>query len=174
VLQETEKTALRGLEVGSASWSKNPFIDAGSYVSTTVAVAIDPTSAYALQVEVADASALAPGVHVQIGSGGSAERFYIEQVAVLTGNDLLILSSDPQNVHASGTTVEVLPSTLRSAIRAVEITYTAIGGERDSDAGGLVAGRAGRQGSRGLDYRVVPFERTIEIVNAPLGTIGAE
>ncbi len=165
-LSESEKTTLLTLEVGSAAWDKNPLVDGGSYVSTTLtqAVVVGTEGAYSLKV--ADASKFPPGSHVLIGSGGSAERRYVDST-VTTSPEMLLLTTPSAEAHAVGTTVQALPSTMVRAIRSIGITYSAITGRQDSDGAYKAIGRAGRQGTRGLDYRVMPFQREVEVINAP-------
>ena len=166
-LSETEKTALRTMEVGSTAWSKNRLVESGAYRSTTLATATDPTSVTSYEIEIADGTKLGEGFLVQISSGATAERFYVERIVTSATPDQVILTSGVALVHPIGTTVQVIPDTLLRAIRTVGVTYTAIADVKDTVNGAQAAGRAGRQGNHGLDYRITPYRRTVEVINAP-------
>jgi type II secretory pathway pseudopilin PulG len=167
VLSESEKTALRTMPVSSATWSKNRLVASGSYRSTTIATVTDPTSANPYEIEIADATQLCEGCLIQIGTGNSAELFYVEQISTSATPHRALLTSDVEVVHSVGTTVQILPLTLTRAIRTVGITYTAVADVADVENGKQAAGRSGRMGDKGLDYRVTPYRRKVEVINAP-------
>lgn len=166
VLSESEKTAPL-TEVGSTGWASNPLVSSGSYRSTTLSLAVDPSSETAYELEVVDATQIVPGSQVQLGTGTNAEFFSVDQVYTASSPHLVRLSGDPQNVHDAGTTsVRMLPGTLLRAIRTVELTFTSITDKKDSAGDSAAVGRSGRKGTGGLDYRVTVFRRRIEVVNA--------
>ena len=164
VLSESEKAAPLQ-EVGSAAWTPNPLVS-GSYRSTTLASAVDPSSETAYELEVDDATQIFPGSQVQLGTGGSAEFFSVDQVVTTSSPHKVRLSGDPQNAHVVGVTVQMLPATLLRAIRTVELTFTSITDKKDSAGGSAAVGRSGRKGTGGLDYRVTVFRRRVEVINA--------
>ncbi len=165
VLSETEKTALRSLEVGSPTWSANRLASAGVFNSTTLRTAMDPDADDSNQIQVNDGTKLGPGYLVLIGSGASAERFYVESVDTSIVPHRVVLSTLPRSPHAVSETIEVLQDTLLRAVRSVGIQYTAVTDKKDSVNGERAAGRMGRRGDEGLDYRVTPLRRRVEIIN---------
>jgi len=165
-LSESEKLALKSLEVGSVAWPKNALASSGSYKSTSLLSPIDPNALVTFEFDVADGTKLGPGYHVRIGSGASARTYVIDDVTTSTTPDRVLLSSDPLDAHPIGSPIEVLPTTLLRAIRAVGVTYTTISAQRASVAGKATAGRAGRSGDHGLDYKLAAYHRKIEVLNA--------
>ncbi|MEI5604095.1 hypothetical protein, partial [Streptomyces brasiliscabiei] len=93
-----------------------------------------------------------PSYMIQVGTGGSAERFTVEQITTTSTPHRVLLTSEGNVAHPAGTTVTVLARTLLRAVRTVGVTYSSIADKRDTVDGTLVAGRAGRTGTRGLDY----------------------
>ena len=164
VLSESEKTSL--LEVGSAAWAWNPLVSSGSYESTTLSAAVDPSSETAYELEVVDGTKIAVGSQVQLGTSGNAEFFSVDKVITASSPHKIQLSGDPQNVHAIGVTVLMRPTTLLRAIRTVALTFTSITDKKDSAGNNAAVGRSGRKGTGGLDYRVTAFQRRIELINA--------
>ena len=93
------------------------------------------------------------------------EAYVISSVDTTVTPHQIQLVSGPKNDHASGQTVVILPQTLLRAIRTVQIDFDAITPKKDYDAAtaGAAVGRAGHAGTRGLEYRVRPFERSVDV-----------
>lgn len=162
-LSETEKSALRDMPVGSTRWSKNRLTSEGSYKSSSLTMALNSSSADSYIVKVAEAAKFGVGQFVVIGTGRSAETLVIE--AVDDRANAVYLATDPVYDHPSGSRIEILPQTLLGAIRTVQINYDAIMPKKDVSGGAAVAGRMGHRGTRGLDYRVVSLEKSVELMN---------
>ncbi|MEM7245315.1 MAG: prepilin-type N-terminal cleavage/methylation domain-containing protein [Acidobacteriota bacterium] len=162
-LSDAERTALRGLPVGSRSWGQNPFVLSGSYINTTIAEdAIAQSSNFSLLVD--SVVGFGQGMRIEVDNGSETERFYVDQIDTL--RSALLLSSAVTIDHGIGSTVTVLPQTLLAAVRSVELHFDAIT-PRPEDTGGNIAGRAGRQGTFGLEYRVRFLKRIIQLINVP-------
>jgi len=170
-LSESEKAALNTLPVGSVSWSKNRLVQGGAYTSTALAGAIDPSDPMNNEITVNDATKIGPGYHVRIGTGLAAETLTIDQASTTTTPDRATLTDRPIRAHSAGEAVTVLPSTLLAAVRSVGVTFSAMAGRADVQGGVRVAGREGHVGTRGLDERVTPYRRQIEVVNAPTSAL---
>ena len=165
-LSESEKSNLARLVVGSVDWSKNLLVSGGAYKSTTLSVAVSPGTDASYSLKVVDADPFPPGSHIEIDTGAGTERRYVDQV-VTTSPEMLLLSTPVANSHPVGTTVKILPQTLLRAIRSIGVTYSAMTGERDIEGDMQAVGRAGRKGTKGLDYKVFPFRREVDVINAP-------
>lgn len=164
-LSDAEKTQLIGLPVGAAGWSKNPCTVSGAYKSTTLSAAVDPTSDDAYVLRVGDATRIAPGAHLRVGSGAGAETFVVEEVSTATSPDTVVLETDPQLAHPAGSTVAVLPGTLLQAVTAVQITFTAISPRKDLEGGAATLAQSGRRTSHGMDYRTFLLQKTVGLPN---------
>ncbi len=165
VLSEAEKSALRSLEVGSPVWSANRLASGGVYNSTSLRTAMDPDVETSNEITINDGTKLGPGYMVVIGSGATAERFYVESVDTSNVPHKAVLSTLPTSPHAAAESIQVLQETLLRAVRAVGIQYTAVTDKKDTNQGARAAGRMGRRGDNGLDYRVTPLRRRVEIIN---------
>lgn len=163
LLSESEKTALRTMPVGSPSWSKNRLASGGAYKSSTLSQAVNPSGTDPYILRVADASKFAVGAFVQLGTGSSMELFQVDKVT--TSGNTVSLATDPKYAHASGETVAIVPQTFLRAVRSVQVNFQAISPRKDSDGGSAAAGRMGRKGTRGLDYRVTPLRASVELRN---------
>lgn len=171
-LSDAEKSALRTLPVGSPSWSKNRLAASGSYYTTTLSVAYNPATGGGT-LQVVNAANFGVGEHVSVGTGSSAEVFVVSSVDTAPTPDKIALTSDPANSHAAGESVTILPQTLLRAARTVQISFDSISPKKDYDTAlaGAAVGRSGRAGTRGLDYRVRPFERKVELINLTTGAL---
>lgn len=171
-LSESEKSALRTLPVGSPAWSKNRLATSGAYYSTTLSNAFDP-AAGSSTLKVASAANFGVGEFVQVGSGSNAETFVVASTDSSASPQQVSLGKIPSKTHAAGETVVILPRTLLRAIRTVQVSFDAITPKKDYDnaLGAAAVGRAGRAGTRGLEYRVRPFERKLELINLQTGAI---
>lgn len=167
-LSESEKSALRSLEVGSPAWSHNPIASGGSFKSTTLATAVTGSGSE-YELGVADGTQLGRGFQIRVGTGSGAENVTVDTVDTATTPDTVTLTSPLTGAHAVGAAVTVLPATILNAVRSVELNYGAISEQRDVVDGTMLAGRAGGKGSNGLDYRITPLRRTIRILNATTG-----
>jgi prepilin-type N-terminal cleavage/methylation domain-containing protein len=163
-LSESEKEALRSLPVGSADWAPNPLAKSGQMTGTILSEDAEPGGN---AIEVSDANGFAPGQHIQLGNDGIAERFVVSRADSDSWPNVLELSSTIQWPHDRGDGVSVLPQTLLRSVRTVQVNFGAIRPERDFDSalGRQAPGRAGRVGTRGLDYRVVAFQRQFSLPN---------
>lgn len=163
-LSEAEKEALRSLPVGDPAWEHNPLAYNGRLRDTDLYADVDPG---ATVLEVDDAEGFAAGQHVEIGDAGLAERSVIASVDTSGYPNKLLLVTSTRLPHARNDAVRLLPSTLLRAIRTIELNFGAIRPERDFDTalGRPEPGRAGRVGTRGLDYRVVSFDRKFGLPN---------
>ena len=121
-------------------------------MTLSTATAVDDES-----IDVVDGSKFVVGAHIQVDT----ETLVVESV---DGNSLLV-STDVQNAHAAGITVQILPDTLLWAIRNVQIRFTAIAPRPDAQGGSAPVGQVGRATSHGMNYRTVIFERTIDLFN---------
>lgn len=164
-LSDSERSALISMPVGSTSWSKNPLVVSGAYRSTTLASAIDPSAADAYITAVANATGIAPGSHIRIGTGGGAETFVVESASTASSPDSLVLLTDPQNSHAAGDAVEILPGTLLRAIVAVQVVFTVISPRATLQDGAATLGQGGRATSHDMDYRTFILQKTIALPN---------
>ena len=162
-LSESEKDFIRDKPVGSAAWSKNPLTTSGAYNVTALTAALDPTAVDPYILKVTSVAKFASGMYVQIDTGGGAELAVVE--SVLPSNNTISLYADLHTAHAAGATVTVMPQTLLRAVRAVKIQFDSIAPKADTKNGAQVAGRTGRAGTRGLDYQVRQFDKTVELVN---------
>jgi len=172
-LSESEKSFIRDKPVGSAGWSKNPLTTSGAYSSTTLSSALSLSSTPYL-LRVADATKFGSGMYVQVDTGADTEYAVVESVSTSPGT--ITLQADLHNAHPTGATVQLLPTTLLRAVRAVRVQYDSIAPVADLNNGAQVAGRAGRAGTKGLDYQVRAYDKTIELVNMatdPLVTASA-
>lgn len=171
-LSESEKTALRSLPVGSPAWSGNRLASGGSFYSTTLSSAYDPATSGSV-LKVANAGNFGMGEHVQIGSGGSAEKAVIGSADTAASPDEITLTTGLSSSHAAGETVVILPQTLLRAVRSVQVNFDAIAPKKDYDiaAGGAAVGRSGRAGTKGLEYRVRGFERKVDLMNLTTGAL---
>jgi len=104
---------------------------------------------------------------VEIGENGLEERAVIAAVDTSGYPSTLVLRTAIRWPHDRNDPVRVLPSTLLRAIRTIELTFGAIRPEADFNAelGMPAPGHSGRVGTRGLDYRVVSFERRFGLPN---------
>jgi hypothetical protein len=172
-LSEAEKAALRSQPVGHAGWWPNPLASGGNLHSTHLAADVEPGSTI---LEVDDAEGFAAGQHVEFGEGGLAERTVLVAVDATSYPEKLVLATEIRWPHERNDGVRVLASTLLQAIRSIELNFSAIRPERDfnSKLGAPAPGRSGRVGTRGLDYRVVAFERRFGLPNLRTQPIGAE
>ena len=162
-LSEGEKDLIRDQPVGSPLWAGNRMAESGALKSSTLTAAVDPANSDSYVLKVADASKFGGGLYVQVGSGATAETSLIESVKPSASTVSLV--SNPAKPHGVGATVTVLPQTLLRAVRAIKINYDAITPEKDVEAGVAQPGRMGHAGTRGLDYRVKAYEKTVELVN---------
>lgn len=171
-LSESEKSALRTLPVGSPSWSRNRLASSGNYYSTTISTAFDPSTSGST-LKVASAANFGIGEHVRIGSGGSAETFLVGSTDTTTTPHKIILTSSPTKTHGVGESVTILPQTLLRAVRTVQVAFDAITPKKDYDnaTASAAVGREGHVGTRGLEYRVRPFERKLELINLQTGAV---
>ncbi len=169
-LSEGEKTALRTLPVGSPSWSGNILVSGGVLTASTLTAAVDPGGANASVLHVADASSFPSGAFAKLGSGLETEVFQIDGAD--RANNTVALMTAPVNNHAVGATLVVLPTTMLRAIRSVKADFQAISPQPDTDNGQAKAGRMGRKGTRGLDYRVMPLVASIELRNMVTSALG--
>lgn len=172
VLSEAEKTALRTLRVGSPDWSRNRMASGGSYYSTTLSTDVDPSTGSAV-LQVASAANIGQGAHVQVGTGGTAERFTVVSSDTSPTPDQILLNAAPENAHSAGETVVILEQTFLRAIRTVQVNFDAITPKKDYDSAlaGAAVGRAGHVGTKGLEYRVRPFQRKVELINLQTGAL---
>ncbi len=162
-LSESEKDFIRDKPVGSPAWSKNPLVTSGSYNSTTLSAAFDPAGTEPYILKVASVAKFGSGMYVQIDTGSNAEFAVVEEV--LASNNTVTLYVDILKAHAAGTTVTVLPQTLLRAVRAVKIQFDSIAPEADTYLGAQTAGHAARKGTKGMDYQVRRFDKTVELAN---------
>jgi len=162
-LSDSERDALRTMPVGAAEWSKNRLASGGSYGSTTLNSALSPADPFAFVLEVADASKLIPGAHIRIGTGSDAESVVVESVS--TTDNTVVLTASIQRAHASGQTVQMLPSTMLAGIRAVHVNFTSMSPTKDFVPGTAPTGQTGHATQHGLAYRTFNLERTVELVN---------
>lgn len=171
-LSEAEKEALRALPVGSGDWSPNPLVGGGRFYDTNLDESAKPGDAY---VEVMDAAGFTPGQHVELGREGLTERFVVTGVDEGSSPNRIEFGRDIRWPHDRGEPLTVLPTTLLRAIRTVQVNFGAIRPERDvtGDLAVPTPGRAGRVGTRGLDYRVVSFERRFSLPNLRTQPVGA-
>jgi prepilin-type N-terminal cleavage/methylation domain-containing protein len=170
-LSETEKSALRSLRVGSPNWAKNRLATAGAYYQTTLAAAIDVTLGDTYTLKVVSAANFGTGEHIQLGTGSTADRLVVASVNTTATPNTITLQSAPDNSHALGESIVILDQTFLRAIRSVTVVFDAITPQPDVDAttGDAAVGRAGRAGTRGLPYRVQPFERQVDLFNMRTG-----
>jgi type II secretory pathway pseudopilin PulG len=161
-LNEAEKSFIRDKPVGSPAWSKNPLASGGTYKSTTVSPAFTPSSGTAYQLPVASSAVFGTGMYIQIDTGANTEYAVVE--SALSGN-VLSLNADLHKSHAVGATVQIMPETLLRAVRAVKIQFDSISAKPDTNNGAQVAGRTGRAGTKGLDYQVRQYDKTVELTN---------
>ena len=170
-LSESEKTTLRSLRVGSPSWSKNRLATAGAYYATTLSTAINITLGDTYTLMVGSAANFGPGDHIQLGTGSTMDRLVVASINTTTTPNRIVVQSAPDNSHASGETIVILEQSLLRAIRSVRIVFDAITPRADVDTttGGAAIGRAGRAGTKGLAYRVQPFERRVDLFNMKTG-----
>lgn len=171
-LSEAEKAELRSLPVGAAGWEPNPLAVGGHYAATTLAAVVHDGE---LTLAVGDARNFIPGAWIQLGSEAAAERRVIAKVDSASIPQRIELGAPVGRTHDIAEPVEALPETLLRAIRAVQVHFDAITPRADYDAtlDQAVPGRAGRIGTRGLGYRVQPYERRLGLDNLrtrPLGT----
>lgn len=166
-LSETEKAAYQTLPAGDPGWSANPLASSGQYRSTTLSQAVIGGSWAANQVKVQNATGFAKGQIIEIGSGANAEKFMIDGVDMTSTPHSLTVSSESLTGHSIGEPVKIHPDTLLRMVRTVEITIDAIGPEKVIDQArvSVVPGRAGRAGTRGLDYPVRNYRRRVELPN---------
>jgi len=170
-LSETEKTVLRTQPVGSPGWPKNLLANGGALRATALSRPVSLTSASPDVLGVVDTTGFVPGFYVRVGAGTTAESFVIESVNAVARE--ITLSVEPNQAHGTGEAVTVLPQTLLRAIRTVQLSFSAIARHIDQRDGAAVAGRLGRRGTRGLDYRVESFGRAIELVNLQTTALAA-
>ena len=158
VLSDAEKDLLRQAPVGSVSWTKNPLVESGAYKQTSLSLDADPDD---YQLRVVDGTKIAPGAHIQVGT----ETFEVLNVSTTSAPHSVLLTSNVQITHFAGATVQVLPRTLRQAIRAIQINFTAISPRKDLVAGVGPAGQAGRATEHGMEYRTMILRKMVELVN---------
>jgi prepilin-type N-terminal cleavage/methylation domain-containing protein len=172
-LNESEKDALRSFPVGDPGWWPNPLASNGRFHDTHLSEDIVPG---ATVLEVDDADGFAAGQFVEFGSAGLVERAVLVAVDTSGFSDTLTLGTAIRWPHDRSDPVRVLPTTLLQAIRTVELTFGAIRPERDFNAalGAPAPGHSARVGTRGLDYRVVSFERRFGLPNLRTRPAGAE
>ena len=163
VLSTAEADFITDKPVGSPLWSKNPFVTSGVYNSSATTAAFSPVAAYPYILTVANAAKFSSGMYIQIDSGADKEYAVIDNA--IASNNTVTVSADLHKAHAVGVTVQIMPQTLLRCIRAVKIQFDAIAPVADSIAGVQAAGRAGRAGTRGMDYKVIPYDRTVQLVN---------
>jgi hypothetical protein len=127
-------------------------------------------------LEVDDATGFAAGQHIEFGDSGLEERSVVARVDTSGYPDTLTLRTALRWPHGQNDPVRVLPSTLLQAIRTIEVSFGAIRPEPDYNAslGAPAPGHAGRVGTRGLDYRVVSFERRFGLPNLRTSPAGAD
>jgi len=164
-LSDLERNNLRTQPVGSTQWTKNRLVSAGSYKSSTLSAALDPSAADSYTIQVADGTKFVQGALIEIGSGTNAEKFVVEDVSTTSVPHTLILSSDPVNAQVMGAPVQVLPDTLLRAIRAVQLNFTAIAPRKDNEAGAAPRGQSGRRTDHLMEYRTFVLRRTVELFN---------
>lgn len=172
-LSEMEKDALRSIPVGDPGWAGNPLASGGRLHDTKLADDVDPGATI---LEVDDVNGFAAGQYVEFGESGLEERTIIVRVDTSGYPDKLILRTATRWPHNRNDSVRVLPSTLLQAIRSIELTFGAIRPEADFNAelGAPAPGHSGRVGTRGLDYRVVSFERRFGLPNLRTRPAGAD
>lgn len=159
VLSESEKTALRELPVGAPAWDANPLSHGGSLASTGVA---DPAAAGAESLRVDNADGILPGAFVELRGAGGTERIEIAAVDRAAVPNVISLRQGTSFALSPGDDVEVVPDSLLRAIRTVQLRFGAITPRSDR-----------RGGTRGLEYRVLAFERRFSLPNLITQPAGA-
>jgi hypothetical protein len=164
VLSDAERDALRSLAVGSPAWPRNPLAREGEMPATELAAG---AAAGARTLVVLDAHGFVPGAQLELGGGEAAERATVVEADPEALPATIVLAAPLGRAYDAGTPLEVLPETMLRAIRSVHLRFGAITPERDYDASADSAarGRAGRVGTRGLDYRVLSLERRLPLAN---------